>query len=158
MLSKPVWLKLGSTNSNHSRGSNCTRGGFLAEEVTKGCRLSDARVFKKLSLYTNTWYIHQNYSVISFRYFLQNYLDSKEYQNRVPLKCRYYHFSCDFFDTFPKVVFSVSEYFAQRLIRPFDKNGQKKIWLSFWPSLSYFWPNFGVFDWISLAFWARIFP
>ena len=103
-------------------------------------------------------YIHQNYSVISFRYFLQNYLDSKEYQNRVPLKCRYYHFSCDFFDTFPKVVFSVSEYFAQRLVRPFDKNGQKKIRLSFWPSLSYFWPNFGVIDWISLAFGAKPFP
>ena len=66
MLSKPVWLKLGSTNSNHSRGSNCTRGGFLAEEVTKGCRLSDARVFKKLSLYTNTWYIHQNQSERKF--------------------------------------------------------------------------------------------
>ena len=127
MLSKPVWLKLGSTNSNHSRGANCTRGGFLDEEVTKGCRLSDARVFKKLSLYTNTWYIHQHYSMIIFRYFLQNYLDSKEYQNRVPLKCRYFHFSCDFLIHFLKLWFFVSEYFAQRWIWPFNKNGQKKI-------------------------------
>ena len=55
------------------------------------------------------------------------------------------------------ICFLGSEYYTQRLNRPFDENG-KKIGPYLWPPRSHFWPIFEVKGMISHDFLAQMFP